>query len=312
MRVIKLTLAYDGTAYVGWQRQPNGRSVQALVEDALAPIEGGPVTVAGAGRTDAGVHALGQVASVELAATLEPATLARALNATLPADVRVLEAAEAPPGFHARFSAAGKTYRYQIRQARVVSPFEHRYVWHHPRALDVAAMARAADALVGRHDFAAFQAAGSDVATTVRTVTAARVEARPAGAPPDAGVAPGRRDRGRRLPAPHGPDDRRDARRGRGRPAGPRRDGRARRGGRPEPGRADGARARPDPGAGRVPEGPGRRPGPPEPRGPGSETRASRGFTLWRKVIYSRSGAGVAGGPVVPCNRLLRLCIIAS
>ncbi len=188
MRVIKLTVAYDGTAYVGWQRQPNGRSIQALVEDALAPIEGGPVTVAGAGRTDAGVHALGQVASVELAATLEPATLARALNATLPADVRVLEAAEAPPGFHARFSAAGKTYRYQIRQARVVSPFEHRFVWHHPRALDVDAMARAADALVGRHDFAAFQAAGSDVATTVRTVTAARVEARPAGAPPDAGV----------------------------------------------------------------------------------------------------------------------------
>ena len=188
MRVIKLTLAYDGTAYVGWQRQPNGPSIQALVEDALAPIEGRPVTVAGAGRTDAGVHALGQVASVELSTAIDPETLARALNATLPPDVRVLAAEEAAPGFHARFSATGKTYRYQIRQAPVVSPFEHRYVWHLPRPLDAAAMARAAPALEGRHDFASFQAAGSDVATTVRTVTAVRVETRAPAAPPDMGA----------------------------------------------------------------------------------------------------------------------------
>ncbi len=188
MRVIKLTLAYDGTDYVGWQRQPNGPSIQALVEGALAPIEGRPVTVAGAGRTDAGVHALGQVASVELSAAIDPETLARALNATLPPDVRVLEAAEAAPGFHARFSATGKTYRYQIRQTPFVSPFEHRYVWHLARPLDVAAMADAARAFEGRHDFSAFQAAGSEVATTVRTVSGVRVETHAPAAPPDAGL----------------------------------------------------------------------------------------------------------------------------
>src|SRR5512144_1083217 len=102
-RTLKLTVQYDGTDYVGWQRQPNGTSIQALVENALQPIEGEPVTVHGAGRTDAGVHALGQVASVTLQASLAPETIARALNAVLPADVRVIAAEDAPTGFHARF-----------------------------------------------------------------------------------------------------------------------------------------------------------------------------------------------------------------
>lgn len=170
MRNFKIVLAYDGTDYVGWQRQPNGMSIQALVEEALAPIEGGPVTVAGAGRTDAGVHALGQAASVALTTSIEATALERALNATLPPDVRVREVTTVPPDFHARFSAKSKVYRYQIRQAPSAGPFEHRHVWHVPQALDVRAMAEAARALGGRHDFSAFQGSGSDVARTERTV----------------------------------------------------------------------------------------------------------------------------------------------
>lgn len=187
----KLVLAYDGTDYVGWQRQPNGTSIQALVEDALAPIAGTPVTVAGAGRTDAGVHALGQVASVALTASVEATTLARALNATLPPDVRVREVTTVAPEFHARFSAKSKVYRYQIRQAPVAGPFEHRYVWHVPQALDVGAMADAARPLGGRHDFAAFRGSGSDIATTERTVLAISVREAPAPAE-DAGAVAGR------------------------------------------------------------------------------------------------------------------------
>jgi tRNA pseudouridine38-40 synthase len=175
LRVLKFTLAYDGTSYVGWQRQPNGVSIQALVEDALAPVEGRPVTVVGAGRTDAGVHALGQVASAKLASPIEPGALERALNARLPPDVRVRAVVEAPSDFHARFSATSKHYRYRIRQAPAIGPFEYRHAWHVPQALDTAAMAAAAQALVGRHDFASFQGSGSDVETTERTLTAIRV-----------------------------------------------------------------------------------------------------------------------------------------
>ena len=170
MRTLKLTLEYDGTNYVGWQRQATGTSIQGLIEDALAPFEGKPVTVHGAGRTDAGVHALGQVASVVVHATHDARTMQRALNAVLPADVRVLALEEAAPDFHARFSATGKTYEYRIVSAPFVSAFLHRYVWHIPQSIDVEAMRRAAGALVGTHDFSAFQAAGSAVSSTVRTI----------------------------------------------------------------------------------------------------------------------------------------------
>jgi tRNA pseudouridine38-40 synthase len=174
-RTIKLTLQYDGTEYVGWQRQAEGVSIQGLLEDALRPIEGAHVTVHGAGRTDAGVHALGQVASIKLTATMEATTLARALNAVLPRDVRVRDAAEAADDFHARFSATGKHYRYRILNGGPGSPFELRYNWHVPQPLDFDAMARAAAVLEGRHDFAAFAAAGSASASTERTVTAVRI-----------------------------------------------------------------------------------------------------------------------------------------
>jgi tRNA pseudouridine38-40 synthase len=171
VRNLKLTIAYDGTGLVGWQRQAEGRSVQGLLEDALARFEGAPVTVHGAGRTDAGVHALGQVASVQMRAGHDLATLARALNAQLPEEVRVLSIEEAAPDFHARFSAKSKTYRYQMRHGSTSSPFERAYVWHLTERLDVDAMRRAAGALVGTHDFAAFRSAGTETAGTVRTVT---------------------------------------------------------------------------------------------------------------------------------------------
>src|SRR5262245_61708584 len=171
MRNLKFTLAYDGTRLVGWQRQAEGESVQGLLEDALARFEGAAVTVHGAGRTDAGVHALGQVASVQLACAHDVATLTRALNAQLPEDVRVLAIEEMSSDFHARFSARSKTYRYQIRHGRIADPFERAYVWHMPERLDVEAMRAAAAVLVGTHDFAAFQSLGSPTRDSVRTVT---------------------------------------------------------------------------------------------------------------------------------------------
>jgi len=173
MRTLRLTLAYDGTPFVGFQRQGPGRgvSVQGLLEDALAQIEGAQVTVHGAGRTDAGVHALGQVASAIVGFTHDAATVRRALNVKLPAGLRVLDVADAPDGFHARFSAKAKTYRYQIANTRVVHPFVTPFVWQVPGRLDVRAMQQAAGLLAGEHDFAVFQSAGTRMTSTVRTIT---------------------------------------------------------------------------------------------------------------------------------------------
>lgn len=171
----RLTLAYDGTAFVGWQRQPTGTSVQTLVEDALALLDARPVAVASAGRTDAGVHALGQVASFRLDRDIEPRTLMRALNFHLPPEVRVLDAAAAAPAFHARFDARSKLYRYQFWNGPAVPPMWWRYVWHVPPPLDVAAMDAAARHLLGRHDFAVFQSVGTEVPDTEREILASRV-----------------------------------------------------------------------------------------------------------------------------------------
>ena len=183
MRTVKLTLAYDGTRLVGWQRQAVGDSVQGILEDALARFEGRPVIVHGAGRTDAGVHALGQVASAEVTFTHDAATLARALNAQLPEDVRVLAVEEAAPGFHARFSARAKSYRYCIRNGAFASPFERAFAWHVPQPLDVQAMRDAAERLLGRHDFSVFRSIGTDVPDAVRTLHASAI-AETAGAVP--------------------------------------------------------------------------------------------------------------------------------
>jgi tRNA pseudouridine38-40 synthase len=186
VRTLKLTLQYDGTDLVGWQRQKSGRSVQGLVEDALAEIEGAPVAVHGAGRTDAGVHAMGQVASAQVTMTLETATVRRALNARLPPEVRVHSIEEVADDFHARFSAQGKTYRYLLLESDMVSPFLWRYVWRVPGPLDVTRMASAAAALVGTHDFSAFQSTGSAVTHANRTVRRSEVRHWPVQSPPPA------------------------------------------------------------------------------------------------------------------------------
>jgi tRNA pseudouridine38-40 synthase len=170
-RTLKLTIAYDGTRLVGWQRQAEGDSVQGLLEDALARFEGARVVVHGAGRTDAGVHALGQVASAIVSFAHDLTTLQRALNVHLPPDVRVVSVVEADPEFHARFSARGKTYQYRIRNTPVADPFERAYEWHLPEPLDLAAMEHAASTLVGTHDFVAFQSVGSETGGTTRTIT---------------------------------------------------------------------------------------------------------------------------------------------
>ncbi len=177
MPTFKLVLAYDGAELVGWQRQASGTSVQALLEDALAALVGHEVTVVGAGRTDAGVHALGQVASFTVERPLAADTVLRAVNARLPPSVRIVEATEVDGAFHARFGARSKVYRYRIWNGEVLSPFERRYAWHLPGALDVDRMAAAARVVVGRHDFAAFRAAGTMTKTTERVIFSARLQA---------------------------------------------------------------------------------------------------------------------------------------
>jgi tRNA pseudouridine38-40 synthase len=174
MRTIRLLLQYDGTEFVGWQRQESGASIQGVIEDALAKIEGRAVTLHGAGRTDAGVHALGQVASARLETALDDRTLIRALNANLPQTVRVIDCVTVGDDFHARFSARAKAYEYRIWNGAAVPPFIRQFVWHVPQPLAIDLMQRAADALVGEHDFAAFQGTGSTVHTTVRTIISAR------------------------------------------------------------------------------------------------------------------------------------------
>jgi tRNA pseudouridine38-40 synthase len=176
MALFKLTVSYDGTAFVGWQRQASGTSIQGLLEEVLAAFDGQPVTVTGAGRTDAGVHALAQVATASIARATDAATVLRAANARLPDTVRVVHAVEVPATFHPRFHAVAKTYRYRIWNDEVLSPFERAYVWHVPGpVLNVGAMAEAAAHLEGRHDFAAFQTAGAETATSERVVFASRI-----------------------------------------------------------------------------------------------------------------------------------------
>lgn len=179
MPTYRIVLAYDGTGFEGWQAQAStraARTVQGVLEDALAPLAGGSrVAVAGAGRTDAGVHAEGQVASLRLPRPLAPQRLRAALNARLPPDVRVLEATEADEAFHARRWATGKLYRYEVDLAPVQLPTRRRLAAHHPAPLDPAPVHAAAALFVGRHDFAALAATGSSVATSVRTVARSEV-----------------------------------------------------------------------------------------------------------------------------------------
>lgn len=182
--LFRITLCYDGTDFQGWQSQPaeKGRTVQDAVEAALAKLAGGQVRVAGAGRTDAGVHALGQVASFELPKALDAGALLRAMNGMLPRDVQVVAAGEAPVGFHARRSALSKLYRYVLDTGPVRLPTRRRSCGHVRASLDPDRVRAAAALFVGRRDFAAVGSAGGATRTTVRTVarSEARFEAPPA------------------------------------------------------------------------------------------------------------------------------------
>jgi len=178
MRNIKVTLAYDGTNYHGFQEQRGTRfrTVQGVLEDRLSRLAKSPIRVIGAGRTDAGVHARGQVINFAAGNWPVPAErVAYALNSLLPGDIVALDAVEVPESFHARFSAVAKTYRYTIYNGKWQSPFLRLYSYHVPKPLDHAAMQKAACCLEGRHDFSAFRALGTPVKSTVRTLYQARV-----------------------------------------------------------------------------------------------------------------------------------------
>jgi tRNA pseudouridine38-40 synthase len=161
----KLTLAYDGTDFHGWQVQPGLATIQGELAAAIERICGEQTLPQGSGRTDAGVHALAQVASVALASPIPPENLQRALNRTLPAAIRILDAAHAPVGFHARHSAIAKQYEYRIYRGEICPPHLARYVYAMPQPLDVPAMQQAAASIVGTHDFSAFAAFDPDRAT---------------------------------------------------------------------------------------------------------------------------------------------------
>ena len=178
MRRFRLTVEYDGTAYSGWQRQQNGPSVQQTLEEALRELTLEEAHIVGSSRTDAGVHALGLCAHVDSATRIPPEKLSFALNTMLPADIRVRSSMLAPDGFHARYSACGKVYRYSFYNARHDRAVARQYSAHVPLPLDEARMQLEADALVGTHDFAAFAASGSVAKSTVRTIYRAQVARR--------------------------------------------------------------------------------------------------------------------------------------
>ena len=180
MRNLRLILSYDGAEFAGWQVQPGRTTVQGALASAIGRLSGENVLPQGSGRTDAGVHALAQVASFATASVIPAENWMRALNDILPASIRVLEVSEAAPEFHARTSARAKTYRYRIYRRGICPPFLARYVWHYPYPLEESAMVAAAGVVVGEHDFMSFAAvdpervermsAGEDVGTSnIRT-----------------------------------------------------------------------------------------------------------------------------------------------
>ena len=177
-RRILLTIEYDGTAYAGWQRQINGLAVQQALEEALTAACGHPVSVTGASRTDAGVHALGQTAHFDTSCSIPTDKFPFVLNNLLNPDIRVQQSREVPPDFHARFLSAGKTYTYRILNTRHGSALRRNTHYHVPVPLSVPSMREALMTLKGQHDFAAFQAAGGTAKTTIRTIDRADLDVR--------------------------------------------------------------------------------------------------------------------------------------
>ena len=158
MRNIKLVLAYDGTEFAGWQIQPDAATIQGTLVQAIEKLTSERVLPQGSGRTDAGVHALAQVATFSTDSSIPTENFLKALNGNLPSSIRVLEVSEVPAAFHARKSATGKTYRYRMYRGAVCPPFLTRYVWHYPYPLDESAMTEAANKVIGEHDFTSFAA----------------------------------------------------------------------------------------------------------------------------------------------------------
>ncbi len=193
-RTFKLTIAYDGTDYVGWQVQPNGESIQSVLQRALGEVTRQQVSVVGSGRTDAGVHALAQVASCTIADWKATANdLGKALNTQLPETIVVNEVIDAPDGFHAIREATGKRYRYQLQIGGPHDPLQHRYRWRLRGPIDLQAMQAAAGRVVGEHDFASFQAAGAPRRSTVRSVRACELIQQPDALGDDQGISSQRR-----------------------------------------------------------------------------------------------------------------------
>jgi tRNA pseudouridine38-40 synthase len=168
MRNLKLTLAYDGAEFSGWQVQPDVVTIQGTLAHAIGRVTGENVLPQGSGRTDAGVHALAQVATFTTEAPIPAENLVKALNNILPTSIRVLEVTDAPPEFHARKSARAKTYRYRMHRGSICSPFLARYVWHYPYPLDEDAMRQAAALVVGEHDFTSFAAVDPETSALSR------------------------------------------------------------------------------------------------------------------------------------------------
>ena len=176
MKKIKLLLEYDGTAYQGWQVQENGPTIQGIIEDRIFKITGEQSRVIGASRTDAGVHALGQVAAFRTESRFDPETIKKALNALLPQDIRVLDASEVDDSFNPRDSAVKKSYFYIIANQRESSAFIYRYAWIIQQPLELKAMVEAAQVLMGVHDFSSFMGTGSSIKNPERNIFSLSME----------------------------------------------------------------------------------------------------------------------------------------
>ncbi len=170
MRTIKLVIEYDGSNYLGWQIQPNGQTIQGVIQDRLKRLTGESLQLIGSGRTDAGVHALGQVAHFKTESRMDANTFQRALNSLLPEDIVIRRAEEVEADFHARRSAKSKVYEYRILNRATPPAVDRQYVWHVPQKLNLDEMKKATHSLVGEHDFSAFRSVGSSTRSSVRNI----------------------------------------------------------------------------------------------------------------------------------------------
>jgi tRNA pseudouridine38-40 synthase len=170
VRTIKLTIEYDGTNYLGWQVQPNGQTIQGVIQDCLKRLTGESSPLIGSGRTDAGVHALGQVAHFETKSKMDANTFQRALNGLLPEDIVIRRAEEVEAEFHARRSARSKVYEYRILNCTTPPAIDRQYIWYVPQKVNWDEMKKATHSLVGEHDFSAFRSVGSSTRSSVRNI----------------------------------------------------------------------------------------------------------------------------------------------